>query len=103
MKIWYRISNTSFLQSNNSLCLLVSEEKIVFNISANQKQNCPWRPCFSSNWDKIRKSYRGPSIDASCKILLYLANLLQRRRFLKIDQPETRIAYVGMVAMFVNG
>jgi hypothetical protein len=43
----------------------------------------------------MRKSYRGPSIDASCKILLYLAKLLKRRRFLEIDQPETRIAYGG--------
>jgi hypothetical protein len=29
---------------------------------------------------------------ASCKISLYLARRFQRRRFLEIDQPETRIA-----------
>ena len=33
-----------------------------------------------SNWDEMRKSYNGPSLDASCKILLYLAKLFQRRR-----------------------
>jgi hypothetical protein len=36
----------------------------------------------------MRKSF----IDAPCKILLYLAKWLQRR-FLEIDQPETKIAY----------
>jgi hypothetical protein len=39
------------------------------------------------------ETYRGPSIDASCKILLYLANWFQRRRFLEIDRQETRIDY----------
>jgi len=36
MEILYRISHTSFLQSNKSLCLLVSEK--IFQISANPKQ-----------------------------------------------------------------
>jgi hypothetical protein len=36
----------------------------------------------------MRKSF----IDAPCKILLYLAKWLQRR-FLEINQPETKIAY----------
>ena len=95
MDILYRISHTPFLQSNNSLCLLVSEEKTL-KISANQKQKLPMVTIFfGSNLDEMRKSYRGPSIDASCKILLYLAKLLKRRRFLEIDQPETRIAYGG--------
>ena len=44
---------------------------------------------------EIRKSYRGSSIDASCKMLLYLVKWFQRRRILEIDQPETRIAYGG--------
>jgi hypothetical protein len=45
----------------------------------------------------MRKFYGGPSIDVSCKILLYLAKWFQRRRFLEIDQSETRIAYCGNV------
>jgi hypothetical protein len=40
----------------------------------------------------FRKSYSGPSIDDSCKILLYLAKKFQRR-FKKIDQSESKIAY----------
>ena len=48
----------------------------------------------------MRKSYSGPSIDASCKMLLYLVKWFQRKRFLEIDQPKTRIARV--FGMFVN-
>jgi hypothetical protein len=41
------------------------------------------------------KSYRGPSIDASSQVMVHLAKLFQRRRFLEIYQPETRIVYDG--------
>ena len=40
--------------------------------------------------------YRVPSIDASYQVSFHLAKRLERRRFLEIDQSETRIA------MFVN-
>jgi hypothetical protein len=36
--------------------------------------------------------YRGPSIDASYQISVHLAKRFQSRRFLEIDQSETRIA-----------
>jgi hypothetical protein len=36
--------------------------------------------------------YRGYFIDASYQVLFHLAKRLQRRKFLEIDQPETRIA-----------
>jgi hypothetical protein len=35
---------------------------------------------------------RGPSIDVSYHVSVHLAKLFQRRRFLEIDQSETRIA-----------
>jgi len=39
--------------------------------------------------------YRRPSIiDTSYQILIHLAKRFQRRRFLEIDQPETRIAFI---------
>jgi hypothetical protein len=41
----------------------------------------------------LRKLNTEPSIGASHQILVHLAKQLQRRRFLEIDQPETRIAY----------
>ena len=43
---------------------------------------------FLYSQDEMRKCYRGYSIDASCKIYLYLAKRFQRRRYLEIDKPE---------------
>jgi hypothetical protein len=41
----------------------------------------------------LRKLNTEPSIGASHQISVHLAKQFQRRRFLEIDQPETRIAY----------
>jgi CTP:phosphocholine cytidylyltransferase-like protein len=41
--------------------------------------------------------YRGPSIDASYQVSDYLAKRFQRKRFLEIDQSETRMACGGHV------
>jgi hypothetical protein len=41
--------------------------------------------------------YRGPSKDASYQVSDHLAKQFQRRRFLEIDQSETRIACGGHV------
>jgi hypothetical protein len=40
--------------------------------------------------------YRGPSIDASYQVSVHLAKRF-RRRFLKIGQSETRIAFGGHI------
>ena len=50
--------------------------------------------------DEISNIYRGSPIDASYQVSLHLAEGFQRRRFLEIDQSETRIP---VAAMFVNG
>jgi hypothetical protein len=42
-------------------------------------------------------SYRGPSIDTSYRVSVHLAKQFQSRRFLEIDQSETRIACGGHV------
>jgi len=47
--------------------------------------------------DEISNLYRGPSIDASYKNSVQLAKKFQERRFLEIDQSETRIACGGHV------
>jgi hypothetical protein len=47
--------------------------------------------------DKMSILYRGPSIDASYQVSVHLAKQFQRRRFLEIDQSETRIACGGHV------
>ena len=49
------------------------------------------------DWDGISNLYRGPSIDASYQVSDHLAKPFQRRRFLEIDQSETRIACDGHV------
>jgi hypothetical protein len=43
------------------------------------------------------KLYKGPSINAAYLVSVYLAKRFQRRRNLKIDQSETRIACGGPV------
>jgi hypothetical protein len=47
--------------------------------------------------DEISNRYRRPSINGSYQVSLYLAQQFQRRRFLKINQSETRIACGGHV------
>ena len=46
--------------------------------------------------------YRGPSIDASYQVSDHLAMWFQRRRFLEIDQSETRIACGGHVCQWIG-
>jgi hypothetical protein len=41
----------------------------------------------------LRKLNTEPSIGASHQVLVHLAKQFQRRRFLEINQSETRIAY----------
>jgi hypothetical protein len=42
--------------------------------------------------NEMSNLYRGPSIDASYHVSVQLAKLFESRRFLEIDQSETRIA-----------
>jgi hypothetical protein len=45
----------------------------------------------------LRKLKTEPSIGASRQVSVHLAKQFQRRRFLEINQPETRIAYSSHV------
>jgi hypothetical protein len=45
--------------------------------------------------DEMSNLYRGPSIDASYQVSVHLAKWFQRRRFLEINQSETRIVCGG--------
>jgi hypothetical protein len=64
--------------------------------SAYQKQELPVATCLLTDRDEMNNLYRGPSIDASYQVSVYLAKQFQRR-FLKIGQSETRIACGGHV------
>ena len=55
-----------------------------------RNQNCLWWQCLLTNRDDMSIINRGPSIDASYQISFHLAMQFQRR-FLEIDQSETRI------------
>jgi hypothetical protein len=54
------------------------------------------------DWNIMSNLYRGPSIDASYQVSVHLAMLFQRRRFLEIDQSETRIACGGNVCQWIG-
>jgi hypothetical protein len=47
---------------------------------------------FVNDRDKMSNPYKEPSIDASYQVSVRLAKQFQKRRFLEIDQLETRIA-----------
>ena len=75
----------------------VSDEKIFRNRPIRNK-NCLWWSCLLMDLDKMSNLYRGPSYQVS----VHLAKRFQRRRFLEIDQSETRIAWGGHVCQWIG-
>ena len=100
---WDKISNLYKRTFNRcflpSFGYVVSEEKIFQKYSNRQirNKNRLWWPCLLMDRDGMSNLYRGPSIDASYQVSDHLAMWFQRRRFLVIDQSETRIACGGNV------
>ena len=56
---------------------------IFFRNQSIRNKNRLWRPCLLTDRDEISNLYRGPSIDASYQVSVYLAKWFQRRRFKK--------------------
>ena len=79
-------SHRCFLPSFGSFGKAVSEQKIFINGTNIRNKNCLWRPCLLTDRDKMSNFYRGPSIDASYQVAVYLAKRFQRRRFFR-NQP----------------
>ena len=52
---------------------------------------------FVTDRDGMSNLYRGPSIEAYYQVSDHLAKRFQRKRFLEIDQSETKIACDGHV------
>jgi hypothetical protein len=50
----------------------------------------------------LRKLNTEPSIDASHQVSVHLAKQFQKKRFLEINQPETRIACGGHVCQWIG-
>ena len=74
MAVVYRISHTSFLQRNNSLCPVDSDRKILLNFSQSEKK-CPMSTMLLSIRDEMSNLYRGHSIDVSCQDSVHFAKL----------------------------
>ena len=74
----------------------------IFRNRQTRNKNCLWRPCLLADRDEMSNINRGHSIDASYQVLVHLANQFQRRRFLEMDQLETRIAYGGRLLTHRN-
>jgi hypothetical protein len=73
------------------------QRKSCFRNRPIRNKNWLWRPCLLTDQNRMKNSYRWPSIDASYHVSVHLAKLFQSRRFLEIDQSETRIACGGYV------
>jgi hypothetical protein len=54
------------------------------------------------DWDEMSNRNSGLSIDASYQVSVHLAKRFQRRRFLEINQSETRIACGGHVCKWIG-
>jgi hypothetical protein len=58
--------------------------------------------CLLTDRDEMSNLYRGHAIDASYQVSVHFAKQFQRRRFSKIGESETRIAYGGHVCSSIK-
>ena len=70
--------------------------------SANQKPESPVTAMFVNGSGRNEHLYRRPSIDASYQVSDHLAKQFQRRKFLEINQSETRIACGSHVCIWIG-
>jgi hypothetical protein len=73
------------------------QRKSCFRNRPIRNKNCIRRPYLLTDQNGIINSHRGPSIDAPYHVSVHLAKLFQSRRFLEIDQSETKIVCDGHV------
>ena len=73
------------------------QRRRIFRNQPIRNKNCLWQLCLVTDQDEMSNLYRGPSIEASYQVSVQLAKQFQGRRFLEIDQSETRIACGGHV------
>ena len=86
----------------NSIDLAKRLEEKILQKSTNQKKELTVVAMFVNDRHEMSNLYRGHVIDASYQVSIYLAKRFQRRRFIKIGQSETRIAYGGHVCSLIG-
>jgi len=75
------------------------QRRICFRNRPIRNKNCLWLPCLLTDRDKMCNIYRGPSIDASYQVSVYLAKRFQRRRLKKMINQKQELS---VAAIFVN-
>ena len=60
----------------------------IFRNRQIRNKSCLWRPCLLMDREETSAVHRGSSIDASCQVLIHLAEGFQRRR-LKCEKLTT--------------
>jgi hypothetical protein len=78
------------------------QRKSCFRNRTIRNKNCLWRPCLLTDQNRMSIFHRGPSIDASYQVSDHLAKRFQKRRFLEINQSETRISCGGHVCKWIG-
>jgi hypothetical protein len=71
-------------------------QRRIFRNQPIRNKNDLWWPCLLTDQDEMSNFYRGPSIDASYQVFVYLPKWFQRR--LTNQKQE-----LPLVALFVNG
>ena len=79
-----RTCHRCFPLSFGSFSQTVSEKNLKNQPIRNK--NSLWRPCLLMDRDKLSILYRGPPIDDTYQVSVYLAKRFQRRRFFR-NQP----------------
>jgi hypothetical protein len=69
------------------------QRKSCFRNRPIRNKNCLWCPCLLTDQNGMSNSHIGPSIDASYHVSVHLAKLFHGRRFLEINQSETRFFF----------
>ena len=76
-------SNMEMLHRISHVPFVLSSFKIVLSCTQSETRIVNGEDVFFSTWDDMKKSYRGPSINASCQILLHFSKLFQMRILLR--------------------